>query len=480
MERIAKRLQLTVLTSIIMFTVSLAQAAELPDFTKLAAQTGSAVVNINTEKNVQSQIPEQLRELFQNRPKGLPFDDFFNQFEPFFNQPQRPRKQRSLGSGFIISSDGYIVTNNHVIAGADVVSVNVESKDGEPDTFVATVVGTDAETDLALLKIDAGRPLATLSFGNSDNIQVGEWVMAIGNPFGLDHSVTAGIVSALGRDIRSGPFDDFIQTDASINPGNSGGPLINSKGQVIGINTAIIASGQGIGFAVPSNLARRVIEELKTNKRVARGWIGVTIQDIDENTAKALGLSNTKGALIGNVLTGEPADKAGIRPGDIIIKVNSTNITGASDLLRTIAAINPGEKAKVIAIRGGKQRTFTLTLGERGKEIAAQQGSSQQKQENATGELGFQLRQMTKEEAGRLQLDSPQGLLIVGIERNSPAAMAELRPGDVIMTANLKPVNTIGQLQEVVEGDAAKRGAIMLQIYRRGERFFRTLTLDSK
>ncbi|ABB38810.1 protease Do [Oleidesulfovibrio alaskensis G20] len=480
MNRYTKRLQLTLLTTVFALAATMAHAAGVPDFTALSAKAGPAVVNINTEKSVENKIPEQWREFFQNRPHGLPFDDFFNQFERFFNQPQRPRKQRSLGSGFIISPDGYIVTNNHVIAGADVVSVNVESAKGEPDTFEATVVGTDSETDLALLKIDAGRPLATLPFGDSDALQVGEWVMAIGNPFGLDHSVTAGIISALGRDIRSGPFDDFIQTDASINPGNSGGPLINSDGKVIGINTAIIASGQGIGFAVPSNLARRVIEELKTNKRVARGWIGVTIQDIDENTAKALGLKNTRGALIGNVLSGEPADKAGIRAGDIIIKVNRNEISGASDLLRTIADLSPGDKATVVAVRNGAQKTFTLTLGERGTEMAARDETPQQKQNAATGQLGLKLRQMTEQEAGQLGLESTNGLLVVGIQQNSPAAMADLRPGDVILMANLKPVNTVGQLQKIVEGDAAKRGAIMFQIYRRGETFFRTLSLSAE
>ena len=270
---------------LVMSLVFSAQAAPVvPDFVPLVQSAGKAVVNISTEKKVMQRggMPS---EMF----RGLPpeFERFFEQFEGN-SRNAKPRTQRSLGTGFLISSDGYIVTNNHVVAGADTVLVNLQGSTGKEHSLKAQVIGTDEETDIALLKVKADAPLPFLNFGNSDKMEVGEWVLAIGNPFGLGHTVTAGILSAKGRNIQSGPFDNFLQTDASINPGNSGGPLINMEGKVIGINTAIIASGQGIGFAIPSSMAERIVNQLKQDKKVSRGWIGVTIQDVDENTAKRL------------------------------------------------------------------------------------------------------------------------------------------------------------------------------------------------
>ncbi len=454
-----------------------ALAATLPDFADLAAKAGPAVVNINTEKSFEGNVFGQWRDLSPNTPQDMPSNELFNRFRRFFEQHPQAHKQRSLGSGFIVSSDGYIVTNNHVIANADVVSVSVKKTDNDSETFQAIVVGTDPETDLALLKIDAKRPLATLQFGDSDALRVGEWVMAIGNPLGFHHSVTAGIVSALGRNIRSGAFDDFIQTDASINLGNSGGPLLNAKGNVIGINTAIAANGQGIGFAVPSNLASRVIEMLKTNKRVARGWIGVSIQDLDANSSKALGLQDSKGALIASVLNAGPAEKAGLRAGDVIIEVDQTSIADASELLRTIANITPGKKARLTVMRDGKQKTFTLTLGERGNELAKSQ-IQQHPQVSGADALGLKLRQITEEEARRLRLTSPEGLLVTSVQQNSPAATAGMQPGDVVLSANFTPVSSVAQLQKILQGDVKRRGAVMLQIYRDGSVFIKALPLE--
>ena len=314
MKRTLRQAAFTMAT--LALTVSVAAAAPaLPNFVPLAKSAGPAVVNISTEREVSTRMGGG----FPGMPPGM--ERFFEEFGPFWGQPQGPRKQSSLGSGFIISSDGYIVTNNHVVEGADKVFVNLEGDSDRAHSLEATVVGTDAETDIALLKVDAKRDLPVLNFGNSDTAEVGEWVVAIGNPFGLSNSVTAGILSAKGRDIHAGPFDNFLQTDASINPGNSGGPLINMAGEVIGINTAIVASGQGIGFAIPSNLASRIVEELKSGKKISRGWLGVTIQDVDENAAKALGLKDAQGALIGSVLPDEPAAKAGLKAGDIIVRV---------------------------------------------------------------------------------------------------------------------------------------------------------------
>ena len=244
-------------------------AAQLPDFVPLVKTATKAVVNISTEKKVTSRgMPGFPSDMFRNLPPG--FERFF---EPFDGRGAQPRMQRALGTGFIISSDGYIVTNNHVVEGADVVRVSFQGSDKE-EALRARVIGTDPDTDLALLKVDAKLILPYLEFGDSDKAEVGEWLLAIGNPFGLGHTVTQGILSAKGRDIQSGPYDNFLQTDASINPGNSGGPLINLEGKVIGINTAIIASGQGIGFAIPSNMAKRIVEQLKSDKRVSRGWLG--------------------------------------------------------------------------------------------------------------------------------------------------------------------------------------------------------------
>lgn len=477
MIRIVPSLLLTVL---VLMTAT-AQAVSLPDFRELAKNAGSAVVNISTEKTVQA--PENpFGDMLRNAPQGTPFDKFFEQFDRFQRGQggkSRPEKQRSLGSGFIISPDGFIVTNNHVIADADVIHVNVEEGTGKSKSYKAKLIGSDEETDLALLKIEAKKPLPVLPFGNSDELEVGEWLMAIGNPFGLDHSVTTGILSAKGRDIRSGPFDNFLQTDASINPGNSGGPLINMKGEVIGINTAIIASGQGIGFAIPSNMAERIIAQLKSDKKVHRGWIGVTIQDVDENTARALGLGEPRGALVGSVMAGEPADKAGIKPGDIIIKVDGTDVDDSGQLLRSIAGFKPGESVKVALWRNGQTKTVNLTLGERNPEhLAAQSGvPSKGEKVPASSALGMSVRPVSPEEARALKLERPNGLLVTGVDENKSAGEADIRPGDVILTANLKPVNTVAELTKVIEGDAKERGAVMLQVQRNGQTFFRTVPI---
>ncbi|MDP3428497.1 MAG: trypsin-like peptidase domain-containing protein, partial [Humidesulfovibrio sp.] len=315
--------------------------AGLPDFTDLAEQAGKAVVNISTTKNVAGGSP-QMKEFFKNAPKNSPFRDFFDQFERYFNQQEAtPRKLSSLGSGFIISSDGYIVTNNHVVAEADEIKVKLLSRDKPYD---AKVIGRDPETDLALLKIEAGGGLPVLSFGNSDATRVGEWVLAIGNPFGLGHTVTAGIISAKGRHIGAGPFDSFLQTDASINPGNSGGPLIDMDGKVVGINTAIVPNGQGIGFATPSSQADKIIQQLKSGKKIKRGWLGITMQELDENTAKGVGLKEPKGVLVAQVIPGDPADKGGLKTGDVIVKVAGQPVDNPGTLLQRVASLRPGDK----------------------------------------------------------------------------------------------------------------------------------------
>lgn len=453
----------------------LAGAGGLPDFSDLAAKSGMAVVNIGTERKASAGGQDELMgEMFRNLPPG--FDKFFDQFGGNRGGKRPTMKQKSLGSGFIISSDGYIVTNNHVVAGADIIRVTLDQRSGKPEILPAKLIGADEETDLALLKIEAKSSLPFLTFGNSDELKVGEWLLAIGNPFGLDHTVTSGILSAKNRNIHAGPFDNFLQTDASINPGNSGGPLLNMAGQVIGINTAIIASGQGIGFAIPSNMAAKIIDQIKSGKKISRGWIGVVIQDVEENTAKALGLKDAKGALVGSVMDGEPAAQAGMKAGDIILAVDGKTTEDASTLLRAIADITPGSKTRITIWRDGKTSDITVTLGER-KSAQSEQGSNGHTQKNE-GLLGISVRALSGEERRELKIAKNEGLMIVDVNPDRPAAEADLRAGDVILKANLKPVNSASALSKIVNEEGAKRGAIMLQISRRGEVYFRTVPLE--
>ncbi len=460
-------------------------AQDLPQFADLAEKAGPAVVNISTESEVED---SGLGEMFRFRQPGTPFEDFFRQFEKFFKMPDDespkslpPRKERSLGSGFIISEDGYIVTNSHVVD-ADVVKVNLQGHNRESESFTAAVVGRDKETDLALLKIETDTKLPVLEFGDSDAIRVGEWVMAIGNPFGLDHTVTAGIVSAKSRYIGSGPFDDYIQTDASINPGNSGGPLLNLDGKVVGINTAIVASGQGIGFAIPSNMAKRVIAQLREHKKVSRGWIGVTIQDVDENSAKALGLDKPAGALISSVLEGHPAEQAGVRTGDVILEINDREVADSNDLLRKIAALKPGDTAELVVWRKGRRTTMDVVLGERDIEaLAESQQEEEPEVESAPAKaeaLGMSLRPVQEDETAALGLEKARGLLVTELDPSGAAVQNDLRVGDVITEANQEPVNTLANLDKVVERAAKDKGVVMLLIKRGKQNLFRTIPLE--
>lgn len=465
------------LTIMFVFVASASMAAQLPDFTELAEKSGQAVVNISTVKIVKNQ--RNMQQFFRQGPQGQhPFGDFFDQFERFFGEQGQgvPREQRSLGSGFVFSADGYIVTNNHVIEGADSIKVNLQVDKNGDRSYDAEVIGTDKETDLALLKIKTDKPLPFLTFGDSDALRVGQWVMAIGNPFGLDHTVTAGIVSAKGRTIGAGPYDNFIQTDASINPGNSGGPLINMDGQVIGINTAIVASGQGIGFAIPSHLARQVIEQLKEHKIVKRGWLGVSIQDVDENSAKALGLDVARGALVSSVTAGDPAEKAGIKAGDVIVAVDGVSVADAGDLTRKIGDLLPGVKIDLSVWREGKTVKIPLILGERSAEKVAQ-GRPGAPGSQGEDVLGLSVRPVTEAEAKALELEQARGLLVVEVSEGSKAAQNDLSAGDVILEANGKAVNTVKALRAVIEGDGKEKGVVMLLIKRQGRNVFRTVPL---
>jgi serine protease Do len=444
-----------------------------PAFTDLAQSAGKAVVNISTVRTVKQGPMQRMMPFGQQQG---PLQEFFEQFKDFLPQGKpKPRKQHSLGSGFILSSDGYVVTNNHVIAKADEVSVKLYK--GEKD-IPATVVGRDPATDLALLKIDVDRDLPVLEFAEAEPA-VGEWVVAIGNPFGLGHTVTAGIISAKGRFIGAGPFDDFLQTDASINPGNSGGPLLDMDGKVVGVNTAIVAAGQGIGFAIPANMAQNIIKQLKEHKKVSRGWLGVTIQDVTEDDAKALGLPEAKGALVASVVPDDPAAKAGLQATDVILEVNGEPVEDSSDLLRTIAGLKPGDKVKLKIWRGGETMTRTAQLGERSEAQLAMKGQGPG-EEPATA-LGLSLRPVQKEQEARaLGLEEPKGLLVVDIAQNSPAADVGLQPGDVILTVNQQPVDSVDAFRRVVDTEGKAKGVVMMLIKRRGQNIVKTMPIPEE
>jgi serine protease Do len=453
-----------------------ANAAEgLPDFVELAERAGPAVVNISTVKTVQGGPGQSLKDFFKRHP-GQPFEDFFDRFDEFFrNLPEdEPRQRRSLGSGFVISKDGYIATNNHVISEADEIKVNLQ--DGE--AYDAEIIGRDSETDLALLKIEADRVLPVLDFGDSDSLRVGEWVVAIGNPFGLDHTVTAGIVSAKGRVIGSGPYDDYIQTDASINPGNSGGPLLNLQGEVVGINTAIVATGQGIGFAVPSAMAEDIIAQLKSDREVQRGWLGVSIQNVDENTAKALDLEEPRGALISAVLPGQPAEEAGLEAGDVILAVGGQEVEDTSELLRKIAGLAPGHRARLTIWRDGGKRTVYVTLGKRDADKLAGNGEEPSESGAEVAGLGLSLRPMTAEEARALDVEHGNGLLVSEVEEGSIAEEGDLRQGDVILQVNQQDISSVQEFEAILEEEGREKGVLLLLVQRRGRSLFRTLRLD--
>ncbi|WP_027179133.1 DegQ family serine endoprotease [Maridesulfovibrio bastinii] len=465
------------LLTVLLLPSAVLASNNLPDFVNLAKSTGQAVVNINTVKTVEVSSPN-IPDLFRFHGQNSPFEDFFKQFNERFkgNSPKHKQKQGSLGSGFLISKDGYIVTNNHVIASAD--EIHVKLHDNGKD-YPAKIVGRDKEADLALIKIKTDKDLPHLDFGDSDNSQVGEWVLAIGNPFGLGHTVTKGIISAKGRIIGAGPFDDFIQTDASINPGNSGGPLINMNGQVIGINTAIIASGQGIGFAIPSNMAKNVIEQLKSGKKVHRGWLGVTIQNVDENTAKALKMEKPAGALVNSVNEGDPADKGGMKVGDVIIKVDGEKVADTNALLRKIAILTPGTKAEITVWRKGREKDLTITLGERGDKglVAENNLPNAPAKDESIDKLGIAVRPVTRDtEAKALGMKKPHGLIIVGVKDDSVAQDAGLRPGDVILEANQKSVDSVDSLKSIVNSASSKRGLLLL-MRRQGHNSFLTIEI---
>ena len=446
------------------------QAQSLPPmagFADLVEKYAPAVVNISTER-------KEPEEGLQGRPpfdgqqfEGTPFEEFFRDFFESFPMQQMPTQ--SLGSGVVISADGYVVTNNHVIENADDIIVRFNDN----KEYKATLVGRDTKNDVALLKITADRPLVAASFADSDTVRVGDWVIAIGNPFGLGGSVSAGIVSARGRHIGQGPYDDFFQTDAAINPGNSGGPLFNTKGEIVGINTAILTrsgGSQGIGFAVPANIVKGIVAQLKEHGRPIRGWLGVRIQTVTPELAEALNMKENDGALVAGVVPGSPAAKAGIKEGDLILTYDGKAIGKMVELPRLVADTTVNKTVKVELMRGGKRTTLPVTIDEM-KEDDDTAPPSTPGVQGGTDLLGMSLTPLTDTLRDQLGLGAEvKGLVVASVSPRGVAAKAGLQRGDVVTQINQQPVATVADASKIVE--SGKGSALLFLVNRGGNNVF--------
>ena len=435
--------------------------AELPDFKPIVQQNTPAVVKILTEYAPGAQNP------YGDEMQEIP--EYLRRFFEFRGQPQQRRPRQAMGSGFVISDDGYIVTNNHVVAGAETVIVRFTDR----QEYEAEVKGLDERSDLALLKVDA-EGLPSLKLAQPDALEVGEWVLAIGSPFGLDYSVTAGIVSAKGRSLPTENGENyvpFIQTDVAINPGNSGGPLFNLSGEVVGVNSQIFTrSGGSIGlsFAIPVSVVSNVVAQLRDNGEVSRGWLGVSIQDVDKVLAESLGLDRPQGALVVEVQPGGPAELGGLRSGDVIVNFDGKDILTSSDLPHVVGLVPPGSKARVELVREGKRKTMRIKVGSLDNDeqasVAAEQG------EEGTGvRLGLVVEDITEQLQTRWGISG--GVVVSEVVPNSPAADAEIRPGDVITLLAGSPVTSVENFLRIVEGLAPGK-SVPVRLIRRGNPLF--------
>lgn len=438
-----------------------------PSFVDLANTVGPSVVNIRVTKVQKTDFPDM------NELDGSPFRDMFREF--FGDMARRfPRqyKSRGAGSGVIVNEDGTILTNSHVVENASEIMVTLNDK----QEYRARVIGRDQKTDLAVIKIDAKARFHAAKLGDSDALRVGEWVLAVGNPFGLSSTVTSGIVSAKGRIIGAGPYDDFIQTDAPINPGNSGGPLFNMRGEVVGINTAIVPNGQGIGFAIPINTAKNVLPDLVSKGKVTRGYLGVNIQNITKELASSLQLKSTKGALVSQVRQESPAEKAGIKQGDVITAFNRKEVKDSHELAVVVAATPIGKTVPVKIVRDGKEMAVSVKTGD----LAAGEPSNEE-QKPATiepeGKWGLQFRDLTPESARNMGLKRDKGVVIVGVRQGSPADDGSLQTGDIVLEVNRHPVRTVAETQERVKKSGKDSLLLLIQ---RGENTLFVVLKDEK
>ncbi len=434
-------------------------------FEAVAKEVEGAVVNINTE-----QVIHNAGARMQD-----PFRQFFGGQDPFgslFGQMPRDLKQTSLGSGFLVDPNGYILTNNHVVENAS--SIKVKLDDGR--VLDAKVVGTDPQTDIAVLKIKASA-LPTLRLGDSNQTQVGDWVLAFGSPFGLRQTMTAGIISAKGRVIGAGPYDNFLQTDAAINPGNSGGPLVNLNGEVIGVNTMIATDSggfQGIGFAIPASMASKVYDQIVKNGKVTRGWLGVTIQNMTPELAKSFNLNPDKGVLVADVQADGPAAKAGIQSGDVILEYNGKEIHSNNDLSIAVAETRVGDAANVKLLRSGKEMSFSVKVGERPADVSDNFPSSSAQEH---GKLGVTVENITPEVARQMHLSSTVGALVTEVRPGSPADEAGVQAGDIIRGVNSTTINSASDVVNATRG--LKSGdTVRLRILRNGASLFLAFELS--
>ncbi|PKM33000.1 MAG: serine peptidase [Gammaproteobacteria bacterium HGW-Gammaproteobacteria-12] len=453
---------------------SLLVQASLPDFTDLVEEASPAVVNISTRQK----MPERSVASQPGLPdlEGLPpmFREFFERSIPQIprNPGGRQREAQSLGSGFIISPDGYIMTNNHVVADADEIIVRLSDR----SELEAKLIGADPRSDVALLKVE-GKDLPVVRLGKSDELKVGEWVLAIGSPFGFDHSVTAGIVSAKGRNLPSDSYVPFIQTDVAINPGNSGGPLFNLQGEVVGINSQIFTrSGgfMGLSFAIPMEVAMQVADQLKADGKVTRGWLGVVIQEVNKDLAESFGLDKPAGALVAQVLEDGPADKGGLQVGDVILSLNGKPIIMSADLPHLVGGLKPGDKAELDVVRDGSRKKLNVTVGtlpEEGQELAS--SGSAQGGERSNNRLGVTVVELTAEQKKGLDL---KGGVVVKEVLNGPAAMIGLRPGDVITHLNNQAIDSTSAFTKVAQ-DLPKNRSVSMRVLRQGRASFITFKL---
>lgn len=441
-------------------TPSAQTAAGIPtSFADLAYDLGPTVVNIKVTKIRTTNFQGGLL------PEG-PFGDLFKQF--FGNMPQSPEgfKTQGAGSGVVISTDGQILTNNHVVEGSKEILVTMNDK----REFKARIIGRDPKTDLAVIKADAVLPFKSAKLGNSDILRVGEWVLAVGNPFGLTNTVTSGIVSAKGRAIGAGPYDDFIQTDASINPGNSGGPLFNMKGEVVGINTAIIPNGQGIGFAIPVNTAKSLIPQLVQKGKVTRGYLGVQIQDITPELAAALKMKSHKGALVSDVVQGGPAEKGGVKRGDVVVFFNGKEVGSCHELPSIVASTPVGTAVPLRVIRDGKDVPLQVKI----EKLQSDEPEDSVGTKVTQNSWGLKLQDLTPAIARQLELKVGQGVLVADVDPGSPAEAASIHRRDVIIEINHEPVKDAKDMKERLE-KIKDKDTLLLLVHRNGRNMYITM-----
>ncbi|WP_179060979.1 DegQ family serine endoprotease [Pseudomonas taiwanensis] len=465
---------MTAVAALLLLGQTLVARAELPDFTPLVEEASPAVVNISTRQKLPQRgaagapvmpdlegLPPMLREFFERNMPQVPRNP----------QGGRQREAQSLGSGFIISKDGYVLTNNHVVADADEIIVRLSDR----SELEAKLIGADPRTDVALLKVE-GKDLPIVKIGKSDELKVGSWVLAIGSPFGFDHSVTAGIVSAKGRSLPNENYVPFIQTDVAINPGNSGGPLFNLDGEVVGINSQIFTrSGgfMGLSFAIPIDVAMSVADQLKSEGKVSRGWLGVVIQEVNKDLAESFGLDKPAGALVAQVQEGGPAAKGGLQVGDVILSMNGQPIVVSADLPHLVGNLKPGSKIQLEVVRGGSRKSLDMAIGalpEEGDEMAAATGDGVERSSNR---LGVSVVELTDEQKKSLDI---QGGVVIKEVQDGPAAMMGLRPGDVITHLNNQAITSAKAFTQVAK-DLPKNRSVSMRVLRQGRASFITFKL---